>query len=98
MRFLRSFNFRSETVVAMKPTSQDDILLNQRTGALREEQSEPLLLTQSSAASLGPLSGTPHALEDSTTSHDQSLGSASKEHKLQLVDNVLMGKTFPEII
>ena len=92
---MHSFNFRSETVVSMKPTSQDDILLHQRTGALREEQSEPSLLTQSSAAAIGTLSGSPHPLEDSTTSQDQSLGSASKEHKLQLVDNVLMGKAPP---
>ena len=82
--------FRSETVV-IKPTSQDDMLLH-RPAMLREEQSDSALLTQSANASIGGLSSTPRSLEDSTSSHDQSLGATSKEHKLQLVDNVLMSK------
>ena len=85
------FYFRSETIV-IKPTSQDDIVLHQRATVLREEQSDSALLTQSAKASLGGLSSTPRSLEDSTSSHNQSLGATSKEHKLQLVDDVLMSK------
>ena len=87
--------FRSETVV-IKPTSQDDMLLH-RASMLREEQSDSALLTQSANTSIDGLSSTPRSLEDSTSSHDQSLGVTSKEHKLQLVDNVLMSK-FIQII